>query len=913
MILNRKATSVKSFKEGPVYGPAADFAVLMAVTAYLFSYFPPELLLLPVVATGGDMASHYQTASWLKDVLLPQGRISGWFPGNFAGFPLLQYYFPLPFLAMMVFCAALPLEAAFKAGTALGTFLLPFCAYAFLRLIRRPFPEPAAGAALSLVFLFMGGNSMWGGNVASTMAGEFCYSLGFSLAVLWLGLVWRTVETGRGVVLCSLVLALTGLAHAYALLYAASATVVFLLDPKKFSRNVAILIKIHALAFCFLGFWILPLLANLHDTTRFNILWLFFSWKQIFDEVFPASIRPFVISGSAFFVLAGIMALVRRRKARRAGETGDRPNGNAPPAALFLAFLVFWGLLLYFLGYRARVVDVRFLPFFQFFLILAPVLFFRFLKGPRLAALFALGAVVAGIFLWTDHHEKFVRSWIKGNYEGFQAAPLWPAYSGVNRYLKGDAASPRAAYEHSMVHSRAGTVRAFESMPYFSGRSTLEGVYIQASLTVPFIFYLQSEISQSPSTPIPDYNYSRFNLDRGAEHLRLFNASHLVSAEDKTADALDRHPEFFRVGQEGPYGIYAVKGATGRYVEPLSHRPVLLPLENFRVRAYRWFRLGDLSVIPVFDDVPDAGKGSFVTGFSGDTARLPALPTAPADFSALTETVQNDRVIIRNAIAGRPLLVKISHHRGWKAKGAAGPWLAGPGFMLVIPESETVELFYGPTVADRWGLALTILAALVSLLAWRGLLDGVGAVFDRHAWKAALPLIVVILAASAVFLFPLAPEYPAKPFNKAIALFTGGDLEGAKKEFAGVLSRHPQTLISDEAAYHYAMCWYRQEKWAETVKALDNVLSEYPESRRAAEVLYHRGLCLTKLGRATDARGEFTRTMKDFPESVWAGFSRDRLGEPPLSSLGGGAEGPAFIPEGEKNLRTQRDGKEGGP
>ena len=884
MILNRTATSVKSFKEGPehgsspAYGPAADLAVLIAVTAYLLSYFTPELLLLPVVATGGDMASHYQTAAYLKDVLLPQGRISGWFPGNFAGFPLLQYYFPLPFLAMMVFCAALPLEAAFKAGTALGTFLLPFCAYAFLRLIRRPFPEPAAGAALSLVFLFMGGNSMWGGNVASTMAGEFCYSLGFSLAVLWLGLVWRTVETGRGVVLCALVLALTGLAHAYALLYAASATAVFLLSPKRFSRNVAILIKIHALAFCFMGFWILPLLANLADTTRFNILWLFFSWKQVFDEVFPASIRPFIISGLAFFVLAGGLALGRRRKARKAGKTGCAPAGNAPPAAPFLAFLAFWGLLLYFLGYRARVVDVRFLPFFQFFLILAPVLFFRFLKGPRLAALFALGAVVAGIFLWTDSHEKFVRSWIKGNYQGFQAAPLWPAYSGVNRYLKGDASSPRAAYEHSMIHHRAGTVRAFESMPYFSGRSTLEGVYIQASLTVPFIFYLQSEISEKPSTPIPDYNYSRFNLDRGAEHLRLFNASYLVSAEDRTADALERHPDFTRVDQEGPYGIYKVAGATGRYVEPLVHRPVLLSPENFRVRAYRWFRMGDLSVIPVFaDDVPEAVKGYFVTGFSGDPARLPALLSAPADFSALTESVQNERVIIRNAVPGRPLLVKISHHRGWLAKGALGPWLAGPGFMLVIPESKTVELVYGPTAADRWGLVLSILAALVSLLAWRGFLDGLGAAFDRHAWKAALPLIVVILAASVFFLFPLAPEYPAKPFNRAIALFTGGDLEGAKKEFAGVLSRHPQTLISDEAAYHYAMCWYRQEKWAETIKALDKAMAEYPESRRAAEMLYHRGLCLMKLGRATEARTEFIRAMKDFPESVWAGFSRDRL------------------------------------
>ncbi len=120
--------------------------------------------------------------------------------------------------------------------------------------------------------------------------------------------------------------------------------------------------------------------------------------------------------------------------------------------------------------------------------------------------------------LWVDSRETFIRKWIISNYRGFEGRQLWQSFSSTNRFLKGSPQDPRVVYEHSMIHRGAGTVRAFESIPLFSGRSTLEGVYIQASLCVPFIFYLQSEISQKASMPIPDYNYSRFNLKKGIEH-----------------------------------------------------------------------------------------------------------------------------------------------------------------------------------------------------------------------------------------------------------------------------------------------------------------------------------------------------------------------------------------------------------
>jgi hypothetical protein len=55
------------------------------------------------------------------------------------------------------------------------------------------------------------------------------------------------------------------------------------------------LLLIDALAFCLMGFWLIPLLAFLPYTTRFSILWIFFSWDQILREVLPVILYPFML------------------------------------------------------------------------------------------------------------------------------------------------------------------------------------------------------------------------------------------------------------------------------------------------------------------------------------------------------------------------------------------------------------------------------------------------------------------------------------------------------------------------------------------------------------------------------------------------------------------------------------------
>ena len=196
---------------GPRRRAVADAVGLGFMLLVLLDYLRPSLLLLPTVTAGGDTPCHYPTFVWFYERLLPHGRLHGWYPGAYLGQPLLLYYFPLPFLAMSAIAPFVGLPAAFKLGTVLGVFLLPLLTYAALRLMGFGFPAPLLGAAASLVFLFCEENPIWGGTLASTLAGEFAYMLGLGLALLFLGLAYRAYSRGWSWRGPGLLLALTGL------------------------------------------------------------------------------------------------------------------------------------------------------------------------------------------------------------------------------------------------------------------------------------------------------------------------------------------------------------------------------------------------------------------------------------------------------------------------------------------------------------------------------------------------------------------------------------------------------------------------------------------------------------------------------------------------------------------------------
>ena len=98
----------------------------------------------------------------------------------------------------------IPYNVAFKLVTVSGLVALPIAAWAFGRLSALPFPGPPILAIASMFFLYnrepvlnSGTGNIIGGNMASTMAGEFAFSISLALCVLYLGLLARGMRTGR--------------------------------------------------------------------------------------------------------------------------------------------------------------------------------------------------------------------------------------------------------------------------------------------------------------------------------------------------------------------------------------------------------------------------------------------------------------------------------------------------------------------------------------------------------------------------------------------------------------------------------------------------------------------------------------------------------------------------------------------
>ena len=143
------------------------------------------------------MGAHVWAPAYLRDHLLPHFRLSGWSPDWYAGFPAYQFYMVIPALAVVILDVVLPYGLALKLVSIAGVLTLPVAAWAFGKLSGLRFPAPPMFAAIAVVFLFDETFTIYGGNIASTMAGEFSFSIALSLSLVYFGVLARGLRTGR--------------------------------------------------------------------------------------------------------------------------------------------------------------------------------------------------------------------------------------------------------------------------------------------------------------------------------------------------------------------------------------------------------------------------------------------------------------------------------------------------------------------------------------------------------------------------------------------------------------------------------------------------------------------------------------------------------------------------------------------
>jgi hypothetical protein len=261
----------------------ATLAAVLAVIGVVIWQCDPRLLLASTMTTGGDTGAHYGLAAYLKSNLLPHGHLTGWFPGAYDGLPLNTFYFPLPDTLAALLGYVIPFDIAFKFVTILGSLTLPIAAWAFGRLAGMERPRPAVLAVFTLPFLFDQTFTIYGGNLYSTMAGEYAFSLGLSVALVFLGTVIRGMRTGRARVPAVLLLAACALCHLVPTLFClvGSVAVIGFFGPTR--RRVWWLTSVVGGAFLLAAWWAVPFVTEQAYSTTMG-------WQNV--TTFQALLAP---------------------------------------------------------------------------------------------------------------------------------------------------------------------------------------------------------------------------------------------------------------------------------------------------------------------------------------------------------------------------------------------------------------------------------------------------------------------------------------------------------------------------------------------------------------------------------------------------------------------------------------------
>jgi hypothetical protein len=214
-----------------------DAALVASVVVITIWSLHPNLVFSSSLLTGGDTGSHLAMPAYLKTT----GNVfnfTPWDSGWFAGFPAYTYYFVLPDVLASFASYVIGFAVAFKLATVLGSVLMPITAYTMGRLFRAPRPIPVALAMATLPFLFDATFTIDGGNLFSTMAGEYAFSLSLALALLTIGLFARGVRTGKGYWLAAIGLSLTLASHVLPWMFAIGAVAVLVAFELMYRRGV---------------------------------------------------------------------------------------------------------------------------------------------------------------------------------------------------------------------------------------------------------------------------------------------------------------------------------------------------------------------------------------------------------------------------------------------------------------------------------------------------------------------------------------------------------------------------------------------------------------------------------------------------------------------------------------------------
>ncbi len=746
---------------------------VMFNVVHLSPFASRDLIFDDTTPTGGDFGAHVWGPAFLRDHLLGSFRLNGWTMDWYGGMPAYRFYMVLPALAILLVDVVLPYGVAMKLVAVLGIVTLPASCWAFGRLAKFRYPMPELFAFAGLAFVLDESFSIYGGNLKSTMAGEFSFSIALSLGVLALGVLAAGLRTGKYRVWASVLIAAACVSHGIVLIFVAVAATVFCLVWMDRTRIVYAL-TVGLTSVLLIMWWAGPFLLNHEYMTDMK----YGARTDWWDMFFPLT-APLDMIITTLAVFGFVMSIVRRHLNGAAlGVTGlifvagvYLARDSLPVIGLLwnprlLPFLYLIRYLLMMVGAVEiasllwnAVRDRRALSRLSVWESTA-------IAGVSAASvLIVLGFVFQALpfdgyeqtsdgkqlYTWgpitaTDTNaDAQGDGWSRYNFRGYEGRDqYYTEYYQVVTTMERIGNDPtlgcgRALWENNGDNGQYGTTMALMLLPFWTDGciGSMEGLFFEASGTTPYHFLTTAAMSKQSSNPVRELRYVDNDAEVGVRHLQDLGVRYvMLRTTEAKAEAASR-PELSFVAASGPWDIYVVQDSD--IIVPLATQPVVvLPRagdgrERNLELGTSWFQHPDEWAAMPADDGPEDWQRVSV---QVDTSRREGVPGEPGRRVDIVTPVQTIEpvalppVTVSNVEIEQqsfsfdvdqvdvPVLVRIGYFPNWKASGADGPYRVGPNMMVVVPRSTHVELNYGHTKVD-WITIMLTLAGIALCFFWR--------------------------------------------------------------------------------------------------------------------------------------------------------------------------------------------------
>jgi hypothetical protein len=750
-------------------------AVVLGATLIILSVLHPDLILRNNTPTGGDMGAHVWGPAYLRDVLLPHWRLTGWSMDWYAGLPAYRFYMVIPALAIVALDVVLPYGIAFKLIVVSGLIAFPWCAYFMGRITKLAYPLPELMVIGATFFLLDESFTIYGGNIASTMAGEFSHSISLAFALLGLGLFSRGLDDGKYRGWAALFIALSALSHGIVLLFVFGGAVLMLLlrlDRQRLKYGLVTL----GCAVLLSAFWVVPFLGghafmtdmkygaepgggsfnNMWEmyfplSTTWNVLLVLFSiagfvgsvlrrrhlgiWMGVYIAILMVAVKvaqngipvigllwnprvlPFMFLLRYMLAAIGVYEVftyIMRVVASERGKSGSQVNATTWGSVVLWIFAVF----------SLVVIGVR----------------FHALPGGKLVA-DTSGTSYAWGPLKFPAQRAFSDGWARWNFEGYEGKTSYPEYYGIVQTMKGLGEDPnhgcgRALWENNSDLNKYGTTMALMLLPYWTDSciGSMEGLFFEAAGTTPYHFLSAAALSKQSSNPVRELRYVNNDAARGVEHMEMLGIRYFMAYTLEAIAQANEQSDLTLVASSGPWQVYELNNLS--IVEPITVEPVVVNKRDGDPRE-RWLEIGtsyfqnssEWNALPVADGPEswqrmdaelDLGRQVGEEGGPGRQVDI-VVPSQDIEQRDIEPVVVSNVSVGNEALSfnvdkvGTPVLIKVSYFPNWKVTGADKVYRAAPNMMVVVPTSNKVTLTYEESSLDRSSYLLTF-AGIVLLV-----------------------------------------------------------------------------------------------------------------------------------------------------------------------------------------------------